>query len=106
MKRLNSLPLELIFWTTALILLAIAKPEGNLHSSHFTLCPLANLGIDWCPGCGLGRSITHLFHGDLNASLQSHLMGIPAVLIIGYRVLTLAKANNYRKLINKEKYYV
>jgi len=106
MKRLNSIPLELIFWTTALILLATAKPEGHFHSSHFTLCPLANLGLGWCPGCGLGRSITHLFHGNFNASLQSHLLGIPAVLIIGYRILTLAKINIYRKLINKEKYYV
>lgn len=94
MKYIKSFPVELTFWVLALVLLATANP----HEHHFSLCPLANLGFDWCPGCGLGRSITALFHGDLNASLAHHWLGIPALIMIGYRIYELSK-----QLFNKEK---
>ncbi|WP_199137919.1 DUF2752 domain-containing protein [Pedobacter sp. ASV12] len=87
MKYIRSFPVELLFWVLALVLLATANP----HEHHFSLCPLANLGITWCPGCGLGRSITALFHGDVNASLAQHWFGIPALLLIGYRIYQLSK---------------
>lgn len=86
------LPLELVFWIVALVLLATANPGGH----HYTLCPLANLGIDWCPGCGLGRSITLLFHGQWMQSFNQHWLGAPAVMIIVYRIAQLAK-NEWRK---------
>ena len=85
MKYIKSFPIELAFWLVALVLLAIANPTEH----HFTLCPLANLGFDWCPGCGLGRSITALFHGDINASFAQHWFGIPALLLIAYRIYQL-----------------
>lgn len=89
---------EIVFWVLALILLATADP----HEHHFTLCPLANLGFDWCPGCGLGRSITAIFNADLSASFRYHWFGIPALLIILYRIYQLGKQliikqNNYLK---------
>ena len=87
MRHVKSFPLELVFWVLALILLATSDP----HQHHFSLCPLANLGITWCPGCGLGRSITALFHGDVNASLTHHWFGIPAIMVISYRIFQLAK---------------
>lgn len=87
MKYIKSFPIELVFWTLALVLLATADP----HDHHFTLCPLANLGLTWCPGCGLGRSITYLFHGEINASLAQHWFGIPALLVICYRIYQLSK---------------
>ena len=93
MKYIKSFPIELLFWVLALVLLATANP----HEHHFTLCPLANLGFDWCPGCGLGRSITALFHGNVNASFAQHWLGIPAVLLIANRIYQLAK-----QLFNKE----
>ena len=93
MKHFKSLPLELFFWITALVLLATADP----HEHHFTLCPLANLGLTWCPGCGLGRSITSLFHGDVSASFSHHWFGIPALILICYRIFQLSK-----NLFNKE----
>ena len=82
MKHFKSFPVELIFWILALVLLATA----DSHEHHFSLCPLANLGIDWCPGCGLGRSITALFHGELQESIHHHWFGIPALLVIVYRM--------------------
>ena len=86
MNHFKSIPLELIFWILALVLLATASP----HAHHFSLCPLANLGIDWCPGCGLGRAISALFHGEVRESLNFHWFGIPALLIMVYRIITLS----------------
>ncbi len=91
MNRLSPIPLELILWIAALSLLALAKPIDHHQEYHFTFCPLANLGWRWCPGCGLGRSITQLFHGNIKESLRFHWLGIPAVLIIGFRIATLGK---------------
>ncbi|WP_316807454.1 DUF2752 domain-containing protein [Pedobacter agri] len=88
MKHLKNFPLELVFWATALVLLATA----NSHEHHFTLCPLANLGYEgWCPGCGLGRSISHIFHGEFGESFSQHWFGFPALLIILYRIYTLIR---------------
>lgn len=91
MKTHSRIPLELIFWVAALVLLALAQPAEHGDLQHFTLCPLANLGFDWCSGCGIGRSITSLIHGDVSASLGHHWFGIPALLTITYRVLILIK---------------
>lgn len=93
MKYIKSFPIELLFWVLALVLLATANP----HEHHFTLCPLVNLGFDWCPGCGLGRSITAMFHGDINASFTQHWFGIPALLLIAHRIYQLTN-----QLFNKE----
>ncbi len=96
MKYIKTFSLEITFWTLALVLLATA----NSHDHHFTLCPLANLGLSWCPGCGLGRSITALMHGDVKESFSHHWFGIPALMIIVYRIYQLSyqAINN-----NKEK---
>ncbi len=95
MNYVKSFPLELFFWVTALILLATA----NSHEHHFTLCPLANLGFkDWCPGCGIGRSISHILHGEFTESFSEHWFGFPALLIIVYRIYTLIKNKNKFKI--------
>ncbi|HVW95597.1 MAG TPA: DUF2752 domain-containing protein [Mucilaginibacter sp.] len=78
---------ELAFWVAALTSLALTNP-GN--ASHFSLCPLKMLGITWCPGCGLGHSISFLFHGDIKSSFHAHWLGIPALFVILYRIYTLA----------------
>ena len=100
MRYQKAFIVELTFWILALALLATANPSAH----HFTLCPLANLGFDWCPGCGLGRSITAIFNGDLKSSFQQHWFGILALLIIIYRIYQLGKkltnhsnTNNYLK---------
>jgi hypothetical protein len=84
-KRLP--PFELFIWIPALILLAISTPGA----SHFTLCPLANLGITWCPGCGLGRAITHVFHGEIKQALGLHWFVFPALAILLFRIAQLSK---------------
>jgi hypothetical protein len=81
------LPLELIAWISAILFLAFTA-SGSAHSS---LCPLDNLGLEWCPGCGLGRSIRSLLHGEFSLSLEHHWFGIPAFIILFYRVVQLFK---------------
>jgi len=95
MNYIKSFSLELIFWITALILLGIS----NAHEHHFTLCPLANLGFtDWCPGCGLGRSISHILHGEFTDSFSEHWFGFPALTIILFRMYTLIKKRKQYKI--------
>jgi len=89
LKWLELIPLELILWVAALILLGTSQPAVSHERKHFTFCPLANMGLSWCPGCGLGRSVTHLLHGNIMESIRFHWLGIPAVLIIGYRIIVL-----------------
>jgi hypothetical protein len=79
---------ELCFWLAALVALAFADPNNQ---SHFSLCPFKLLGITWCPGCGLGHSISFLFHGDVKSSLHAHWLGIPALIVISYRIYVLGR---------------
>lgn len=95
MKGLKDIPLELCFWVVAIVLLASANPTQH----HFMVCPIANLGFNWCPGCGLGRSIMAIFNGDINESLKQHWLGIPALLIILHRIYQLLK-----QLLNKKNF--
>jgi hypothetical protein len=102
LKWFRRISLEMIFWIVAFLFLAIAKPADHDGGMHFTFCPLANLGMSWCPGCGLGRSITHLFHGNVMESIKYHWLGIPAVLVISYRIVILGRYE-WNKFKNKRK---
>jgi len=90
---------ELVFWVAALASLAVTDPTAQ---PHFALCPLKWLGLTWCPGCGLGHSISWLFHGNIEASVHAHWLGIPAVLIILHRIYALAK----QRLIFNERFAI
>ena len=84
----NLITSEIFIWSSALIYLAIFNhPDHN----HFTICPIKNLGIDFCPGCGLGNSISYLFHGDFISSFNAHPFGIPALIILVSRIISLIK---------------
>jgi len=106
MKTLRQIPLELLFWILALVMLATATPVGHHEAHHFTLCPVANMGFDWCPGCGIGRSITHLFHGNIAASLEQHWFGIPALGILVWRIVVLIRLTIENKIfkLKRERY--
>lgn len=95
MKYIKSFPPELYFWLMALVLLGMS----NEHEHHFTLCPLASLGFEsWCPGCGIGRSIAYVLHGELSNSFKAHWFGIPALLILLHRIYTLINKNKHKIL--------
>lgn len=81
--------LELIFWCIGLAGLWWMDPARD----HIGLCPLYHLGIAWCPGCGLGRSIAFLMKGDLSASWNLHPLGGFALLVISSRIFEISRKN-------------
>ena len=85
-RYLTIIPLEALIWLAGLAYLAMLNPYAD---SHMSICAFRALGIDWCPGCGLGRSIAFLFHGDVSRSLDAHPLGIPALAILSVRIITL-----------------
>jgi hypothetical protein len=87
---------EALLWSFALLYLLFINPY---EVQEFTFCPFHNMGIEYCPGCGLGRSISFLYHGDLTDSFQTHPLGIAAFVLILLRIIKLAKQtiNNFQQ---------
>lgn len=91
---------ELSAWVTALLLLALMDPATD---THYSFCVFKFIGIKFCPGCGLGHSISYLFHGNLRASFSAHPLGVFALAVILFRIYKLyllhilnhAQTNNY-----------
>ena len=81
--------LEAFIWIAAIAALAFTSPVEACYS----LCPLHNLGIHWCPGCGLGHAISWLFRGEVMHSMEAHPLGIPALLILILRIVTVFRRN-------------
>lgn len=90
MKILIRKYFELSAWIAALVLLALMDPRGE---AHYSLCIFKFLGISFCPGCGLGHSISYLFHGDIRASFTAHPLGIFALSVILWRIFRLSQHN-------------
>jgi hypothetical protein len=85
-RWIKQLPLELIFWMGSLIAIYFINPYSG---DHMSLCPLDQLGFDWCPGCGLGRSMSLLLKGDFQESWSMHPLAMFAYLVIFSRIWTL-----------------
>ena len=92
---------EALFWSIGLVYLLSINPY---QTSHVTLCPYKNLGIEFCPGCGLGRSISFFYHGDFLHSLQAHPLGIIAFVIILVRIVHLVRKKYFNNKQNEVMY--
>jgi hypothetical protein len=90
-KQLIRVPAEAYIWIVALLTLFVLEPS----SAHYTICPFHHLGFTFCPGCGLGRSISYAFAGDLYRSFESHPLGLFALIVLVLRIIKLIK-NNYQ----------
>lgn len=86
MKKIRA-HIEWVAFTTGLILMATLDPLSNETS----LCFLELLGIEFCPGEGLGHSIAWIFRGEFENAVSANLFGIPAVLILSLRILQIWK---------------
>ena len=86
--RISRVPAEALIWLAGLVCLALLDPHA---AQHYTICPLASAGFDFCPGCGLGRSITLLFHGMPAESFKAHPLGLFAVAVLIQRIYSLTK---------------
>lgn len=91
--------LEAFIWIAALIALAFTNPVEQCSS----LCPLSHLGFSWCPGCGLGHAISWLFRGEFMQSIEAHPLGIPAVIILLWRIISIFRKNIRYKYITPQK---
>jgi hypothetical protein len=85
--------LELLFFIAALVFLFFL----DINQTHFTLCPLAAMGFNFCLGCGLGHSIYYLMHLNFIQSWESHHLGFFAFIVIIHRIYTLTK-NKFKGL--------
>jgi len=83
---ISRIPREAWIWSLALVGLAVLGPSLE---GHLTFCIPSWLGLDFCWGCGLGRSIGHAFHGDLAASWQAHPLGLVTIGVLIGRVIQL-----------------
>lgn len=89
----NRFPFEIFTWVAALVALKIYTSDSD---AHFTVCPLQRAGFDFCPGCGLGRSMAYALDGHFLAAWHVHPLGIFAVIVLLYRVIQLTL--NYKNL--------
>ncbi|MBI5326407.1 MAG: DUF2752 domain-containing protein [Ignavibacteriae bacterium] len=87
---------ELFFWVIALVYLSLLNVETH---QYFSFCPFHILGLDWCPGCGLGRSISFLLHGSIYQSFQTHWLGPFAFSIILIRIYQLIRNSVIRNKV-------
>jgi len=97
----RSLLPEAFIWLGGLIILGIiaylpdissvlqlsSAPPGSLQLP--SACLSQAVGLGECPGCGLGASIGHVFHGEVAASWQAHPMGIVVLGVLVGRIATL-----------------
>ena len=77
---------EAAIWVLALIIIALGNPESDFHFTIFW--PYYVWGIK-SPGYDLGHSISYLFRGDAISAIETHVLGIPTVAILVWRVATL-----------------
>jgi len=80
---------EAIVWSAVLIVIFFLPHDTP------SLCLLNRLNIAWCPGCGLGRAMSHAMHFRFEASFLHHWFGIPALLIIFHRIFFSIKNAGY-----------
>lgn len=90
LKKYFFLHFEWMVLLTGLLLMAFLDPFSNSPS----FCAVDRLGFDFCPGCGLGKSIAHTFRGNIPASLEAHPAGMFATIIIFGRVLSILHRNH------------
>lgn len=82
--------LEAIIWI-AVLLIFVFSPVAN---EHITLCPFNLAGIDYCPGCGMGRALIMLLHGDIVNSFAMHPLAIFTLVLLLIRISVVVR-NSY-----------
>ncbi len=85
---------EVILWNGALLVISFMNVD-----SATSFCILKNMGIVWCPGCGIGHAIHYALHFEFTKSIQTHVLGIPAALVLLYQsgksIYNFHKSNHY-----------
>ena len=74
---------ELLCWVSILVVVAFLPMTGP------SLCLFKWAGVNFCPGCGLGHALKDALHLKFQSSFHHHPLGIPALLVLLYRIYTL-----------------
>lgn len=82
---------EATVFATGLLLLALMDPAAANGPS---LCLFDQLGFTFCPGDGLGHSISYTFRGEIYNAMESNILGPFAIFILGTRVIYLLIKNH------------
>ncbi|MBN8546629.1 MAG: DUF2752 domain-containing protein [Ignavibacteria bacterium] len=86
---------EVTIWVAAIFYLFFYDP---FKESDFTFCIYSNLGFEYCPGCGLGRSVSYLLHGEPGLSWETHKLGLLALPMLLYRIVQISYTQyNFKK---------
>ena len=90
-RSMNRYP-EPALWSLGLIFLFFIDPTRET----ITFCLFKWAGFNSCMGCGIGRSIHYALHLQLGQSLNTHFFGIPATVILIYRVFKLCFTSKHK----------
>ncbi|MDZ7806811.1 MAG: DUF2752 domain-containing protein [Gracilimonas sp.] len=92
---------EWLAFSFGLLLLALMSPDD----AGISLCLFEWVGLDFCPGEGLGHSISYTFRGNMSSALEAHIAGPAAVLILILRIVFIWKNMITTKLTEKKEYH-
>ena len=70
--------LQPLSWTIVLVVLYFM----DRSSTSGSLCLFQFLGLENCPGCGIGHSISEALHFNFSKSFEAHIMGLPATVFL------------------------
>lgn len=79
---------EILAFSVGLLLLVFMDPS-NVSGPDF--CLFEQIGITFCPGDGLGHSISYTFRGQFYNAMQANLLGPFAIAILSGRIVHLIK---------------
>ena len=82
---------EATVFAIGLFLLALMDPAVSNGPS---LCLFDQLGFTFCPGDGLGYSISYTFRGEFSNALESNVLGPFAILVLSTRIIYLLIKNH------------
>lgn len=85
LKRLTFFK-EPIIWLLALIVLYFIYP---VSSGDFSFCIFHLMGWENCWGCGIGKSMSCVMHGEIKESFNYHYLGIFTFPLLASRVAIL-----------------
>jgi hypothetical protein len=74
---------EQILWIAALLFLYFMDVSTKANS----FCLFRLIGLESCPGCGIGHSIHYVMHLQFRQSFYEHILGIPSTIGIFYIIL-------------------
>jgi hypothetical protein len=88
---------ELAAFIGGLLLLALMDPDT---ANGPGLCLLENLNFPYCPGDGLGHSISYIFRAEFGNALEANILGPFAIIILTGRISYLISQNLSNKKQN------